>query len=93
MDGSQHFGVPTRHAGSDSALQGLEATEDGRSLEDSEQEAQHFQACANVPVVDLVRLLLEGEQGRTWMKRAGAVRYSQQNLKLCATKYLEVKNH
>lgn len=29
VDGSQHFGVPTRHAGGNAPLQGLETTEDG----------------------------------------------------------------
>lgn len=58
MDGPQDLGVCTRHAGGDAPLQGLEATEDGRGLEDSQQETQHFQSCANISIVHLIRLLL-----------------------------------
>lgn len=59
MDRSENLGVCARHARGDATLQGLEATEDGRRLEDGEQEAQHLQSRANVSVVHLVRLLLE----------------------------------
>lgn len=59
VHGPQHLGVPARHAGGHAALQGLEAAQDGRRLQDGEQEAQHFQAGADVPVVHLVRLLLQ----------------------------------
>ena len=59
VHGSQHFGVSARHAGRDPPLQGFEAAQDGWRLEDSEQEAQHLQPRANVPIVDLIRLLLE----------------------------------
>lgn len=65
MHGPQHLGVPARHARSHTTLQGLEAAQDGRRLQDGEQEAQHFQAGADVPVVHLVRLLLQrGTQAR-----------------------------
>lgn len=62
---SQHLGVPTRHAGCDAPLQGLEATEDGRRLQHSQQEVQHFQPRADVPVVHLVRLLLGRKPGHS----------------------------
>lgn len=58
VDGSQHFGVSTRHTGSDATLQGLKATEDGWGLKDGQQETQHFQSRANISIVHLIRLLL-----------------------------------
>lgn len=61
MDRSENLGVRARHARSDPTLQGFEAAEDGRRLEDGEQETQHFQSCANISIVDLVRLLLRGQ--------------------------------
>lgn len=59
VHGPQHLGVPARHAGGHATLQGFEAAQDGRRLQDGEQEAQHFQAGADVPIVHLVRLLLQ----------------------------------
>ena len=81
MDRSENLGVCARHACGDAPLQGFEAAEDGWRLEDREQETQHFQSCANIPIVDLIRLLLEWRTQVThrWHQSSGTVHYRNTN--------------
>lgn len=64
MDRPQDFGISTGHTGSDPSLQGLEVGQDGRGLENSQQETQDLQPGADVGDVSLCWLLLRRKERR-----------------------------
>lgn len=60
VDGPQDFGVAAGHARSDAPLEWLEVSQDGRGLQDGQQEAQDLQSGADVGDVGLCWLFLRG---------------------------------
>lgn len=64
-----HLVFPHVAAAATPRCRGLKLLRTGRRLQDGEQEAQHFQAGADVAVVHLVRLLLRRGHGPGGMRQ------------------------